>query len=138
MTLSLELACRAALLNGLETFLNDTGTATFNVYQTNTLLATFDLSATPLGSAVSDSIAASSLPVSNTGTSVAGYANRFTLVSEAGVLGLSGTVSATGGGGDIEVPSTTVTGSTTQTLNALVVRMSSTGSLSLECSLTLV
>lgn len=138
MTLSLQLAARAALLNGLETFLNDSGTATFNLYQTSTLLATFNLSATPFGSAVNDSIAASSLPVSNTGTSTAGTANYFTLVSEAGNLALTGTVSATGGGGDIEVPSTTVSGSTTQTLNALVVRMSSTGSLSLECSLTLV
>lgn len=137
MTLSLQLAARAALLNGLETFLNDSGTATFNLYQTSTLLATFNLNATPFGSAVNDSIAAGSLPVSNTGTSTAGTANYFTLVSEAGSLALTGTISATGGGGDIEVPSTTVSGSTTQKLNALIVRMASSGALSLECSLTL-
>lgn len=135
---TIAVAARAAMLNGIETFLNDTGTATFNVYQGNTALAVFQLSATPLGSAVSDSIVASSLPVSNTGTAVAGTANRFTIVSEAGVLGFSGTISATGGGGDIETPSVTVTAAATQKLNALVFRMASSGALSLEGSLTLV
>lgn len=138
MTLSLELALRAAMLNGIETFLNDSGTATLNVYQTNTLLATFSLNATPLGSAVSDSIVATSMPVSNTGTAVAGKANRFTIVSEAGVLGASGTVSGYGGGGDLQVPSVTVTAAATQKLNALVFRMAAGGALSLEGSLTLV
>lgn len=137
MALTLQLLLRAAMLNGIEAFLNDTGTCTFNLYQTNSLLATFNLSATPFGSAVNDSIAASSLPVSNTGTSAAGTANRFTLVSEAGVLGMTGTVSGIGGGGDIEVPTVAVSASTTQKLNALIVRMASDGSLSLEASLTL-
>ena len=137
MTISLELLLRAAMLNGIETFLNDTGTATLNIYQTNTLLCSFQMSATPLGSAVSDSIAASSLPISNTGTSVAGLANRFTLVSEASVLGMSGTVSAVGGGGDLQAPSVRVSASTTQKLNALVFRMAANGLLSLEGSLTL-
>ncbi len=138
MTLSLELALRAAMLTGIETFLNDSGTATLNVYQTNTLLATFSLSATPLGSAVSDSIVASSMPVSNTGTAAAGKANHFTIKSETGILGLSGSISAVGGGGDIEVPTVAVTASATQKLNSLVFRQASTGALSLEASLTLV
>ncbi len=136
MTLSLELALRAAMLNGIETFLNDSGTATLNVYQTNTLLATFSLSATPLGSAVSDSIVASSMPVSNTGTAVAGNANHFTIKSETGILGLSGSISALGGGGDIEVPTVAVTASATQRLNALVLRMAADGALGVEASLT--
>lgn len=126
------------MLNGIETFLNDAGTATFNIYQGNTALAVFSLNATPLGSAVSDSIVASSLPASNTGTAVTGTANRFTIVSEAGVLGFSGTISAVGGGGDIEVPNVTVTAAATQKLNALVFRMAASGALSIEVSLTLV
>lgn len=138
MSLVVALAARAAMLNGIETFLNDTGTATLNVYQGNTLLATFSLNATPLGSAVSDSIVATSMPVSNTGTSVAGTANRFTIVSEAGVLGFSGSISAVGGGGDLVAPSVTVTAATTQKLNALIFRMGSGGALALEGSLTLV
>ena len=44
---------------------------------------------------------------------------------------------ATGGGGDLTAPSVTVTASTTQKLNALVVRLSSLGVISLEGSLTL-
>ncbi len=138
MTLSLELALRAAMLNGIETFLNDSGTATLNVFQTNTLLATFNLNATPLGSAVSDSIVATSLPISNTGTAVAGKANHFTIKSETGILGMSGSISAIGGGGDLQVPSVLVTAAATQKLNSLVFRMAADGSLDIEGSLTLV
>jgi hypothetical protein len=127
---------QAAMLNGIETFLNDSGTATLNIYQTFTLLCTFNLNATPLNSAVADSITATSLPVSNTGTSAAGMANKFSLLSEAGVLGATGTISAVGGGGDIEVPSLTVSASTTQKLNAFTIRISTDGSLTLEASLT--
>lgn len=134
----LSLSLRAAMLNGIETFLNDTGTATFNVYQGNTLLCTFDLNATPLGSAASDSIVATSLPISNTGTSAAGKANYFTVVSEAGILGLDGTISTYGGDGDIKVPNVQVSASTTQKLNALVFRMADDGTITTEASLTLV
>lgn len=126
------------MLDGIETFLNDSGTATFNVYQGNTLLCTFDLNATPLNGAVSDSIVATSLPISNTGTSVSGKANYFTVVSEAGVEGLNGTISTYGGDGDIKVPNVQVTASTTQKLNALVFRMDQDGTITTEASLTLV
>jgi hypothetical protein len=114
------------------------GTANFTVYQTNTSLCVFPLAATPFGSAVSDSIVLASTPISSTGTEVAGNANRFIITDQAGTTVLTGTISAIGGGGDIEVPSVVVTAAATQTLNALVLRMASSGAISVEASLTLV
>jgi hypothetical protein len=138
MTLALSNTLRAAMLDGVESFLNTSGTATLNLYQTNTLLATFNFASTPLGSAVADSIVASSMPVSNAGTAVVGTANKFTVVSETSVLGITGTVGAVGSGADIETPSIAVTAAATQKLNAFVLRLSATGLLKVEASLTLV
>lgn len=145
MTLSVALSARASLLDGFETFMvSGTGQATLTVYQTNLALCVFNLGAsstgTPFGSATADSLALSSTlsaPVTNTGTAVAGTANRFVVVNQNSATAISGTISAIGGGGDIEVPSVAVTASATQTLNAFVLRMASTGLLSVEASLTL-
>lgn len=147
MTLSLSLGARSSMLDGFETYMVvGASQATLTIYQNNTSLCVFNLGAsstgTPFGAAASGGLSLSSTlsaPVSNTGTSVAGTANRFVIVGQtSGATALSGSISAAGGGGDIEVASTTVTASTTQTLNALVLRMASTGLLSVEGSLTLV
>lgn len=143
---TLAVAARASMLDGLETFMVvGASQATLTVYQGNTSLCVFNLGAsstgTPFGSAVSDSIALSNTldaPVSNTGTSVAGTANRFVIVNQNSATALTGTISAIGGGGDIEVPSLTVTASTTQTLNSFTLRMASNGAIKVEGSLTLV
>lgn len=138
MTLSIALATRALMLDGFEDSMEvGAGTANFTVYQTNTSLAVFPLAATPFGSGNLDSIVLASTPINSTGTEVAGTANRFVVTNQNGDTTLSGTISAIGGGGDIEVPSLTVTAAATQTLNALVLRMASTGALSVEASLTL-
>lgn len=144
MTLSVAPAALAALLDGFEAFMvTGSGQATLTVYQTNTALCIFNLGAsstgTPFGAANLDSLALSSTlsaPVSNTGTAVAGTANRFIIVNQNTATALSGTISAVGGGGDIETPTVTVTAAATQRLNALVVRASAQGALSLEASLT--
>lgn len=143
---TVTVGARASMLDGFETYMvNGSGQSTLTVYQGNTSLCVFNLGAsstgTPFGSASSDSLSISSTlsaPVSNTGTSVAGTANRFVIVNQNGDTAMSGTVSAVGGGGAMQVPSVTVTASTTQKLNALVLRMASDGSLTLEGSLTLV
>lgn len=138
MTLSVALATRALMLDGFEDSMEvGASTANFTIYQTNTALAVFPLAATPFGSGNLDSIVLASTPISSTGTEVAGTANRFVLTDQAGSTVLSGTISAIGGGGDIQLPTLTVTAAATQTLNALVLRMASTGALSVEASLTL-
>lgn len=139
MTLSVALATRALMLDGFEDSMEvGGGTANLTLYQTNLSLCVFPLAATPFGAAVSDGIVLASAPISSTGTEVAGNANRFILTDQAGTTVLTGTISGIGGGGDIEVPSLAITAAATQTLNAFVIRMASTGAISVEASLTLV
>lgn len=138
MSLALGSLIQAAMLNGLETRMAaGAGTATLTLYQTNLALCVFDLAAAPFIAAVGPSLTLSA-PLSSGGTEVAGTANRFVIVDQDAVTAVSGTVSAVGGGGDIETPSLTVTAAATQTLNSLVLRMASDGALTVEASLTLV
>jgi hypothetical protein len=145
MTLALTASARASLLDGFETFMVvGSGQATLTLYQTNVSLAVFNLGAsstgTPFGSANLDSISISSsitLPLSNTGTAVAGNANRFIIVNQNSATALTGTISVVGGGGDIELPSIAVTAAATQRLNSFVLRMAANGALSVEASFTL-
>mgnify|MGYP001589394561 CR=1 FL=1 len=137
MTLALSLGARALMLDGLGDYLEvGASTANFTVYQTNTALCVFPLAATPLGAASNDAIVLGSTPISSTGTEVAGTANRFIITNQNGDTALSGTISAIGGGGDIETPSLTVTAAATQSLNSFVLRMAADGSISLEASLS--
>ena len=139
MTLAVAVATRALMLDGFEDSMEvGSSTANFTVYQGSTSLAVFALASTPFGAAVNDSIVLASTPISSTGTEVAGTANKFIITNQNGDTVLTGSISAVGGGGDIEVPAVTVTAAATQTLNALVLRMSATGALSVEASLTLV
>lgn len=137
MTLAISLGARALILDGFEDYMEvGSGTANFTVYQTNLSLAVFPLAATPFGSGNLDSLVLSSAPINSTGTEVAGTANRFVITNQDGSTALSGTITGIGGGGDIEVPTLTVTAAATQTLNSLVLRMAATGALSVEASLT--
>ncbi len=139
MTLVVSVDARAMMLDGFEDFLEVGGsTANLTIYQGNTSLCVFPLAAAPLGAGNADSIVAASTPISSTGTEVAGKANRFVITNQDGDAALSGTISAIGGGGDIEVPSVTVTAAATQTLNALVLRMAADCSISVEASITFV
>ena len=136
--MTIPLSARASMLDGFEAFMElGSGTANATVYQTNTALCVFDLAATPFGSAVGDSLTLASAPISSTGTEVAGKANRLVITNQNGDTALTLTVSAVGGGGDIEAPSLTVTAAATQTLNSLVLRMAADGQLSVEASLSL-
>lgn len=135
---TISLSARAYLLDGFETFmLVGSGTANLTLYQGNTALCVFPLNTVPFGAAVSDSLTLASVPISSTGTEVAGTANRFIITNQNSETALTGTVSAVGGGGDLQTPSLTVTAAATQTLNALVLRMAAGGALTLEGSLAL-
>lgn len=134
------------MLDGLETFMvTGTGQASLTIYQTNLALCVFNLgvasTGTPFGSGSSDTLALSStivVPLSNTGTAVAGNANFFILTGQVPSTAITGTISAVGGGGDIVVPSVAITASATQKLNAFTIRMASNCLITLEASLTLV
>lgn len=143
--MTLSLSARASMLDGFEAFMvSGSGQATATLYQTNTALAVFNLGAsstgTPFGTANLDSLALSSTlsaPVSNTGTAVAGKANRLVIVNQSSAEALSLTVGAVGSGAEVEIPTLTVTAAATQRLNSLVLRMSATGAISAEASFTL-
>lgn len=140
-----SLGCRATMLDGIETFMvAGSGQAALTLYQTNTALCVFNLGAsstgTPFGSGNLDTLSLSStltLPLSNTGTAVAGFANRFVLINQTLATAIEGTVGAVGSGSDIEVPAVAVTAAATQRLNSFVIRAASNGALTLEASFTL-
>jgi hypothetical protein len=137
--MTVSLGARALMLDGFEDYMEvGSGTANFTVYQTTTALAVFPLAASPFGAGNSDSIVASSTPISSTGTEVAGKANRFIITNQNGDTAYSGSIGAVGSGAEIETPNLTVTAAATQTLNSLVLRMGAGGELSVEASLTLV
>lgn len=68
----------------------------------STVIVSFDLASTPFGSASSGVITAGSMPRSAAAVA-SGEVDNFILQDQAGTTVLSGTVTATGGGGDVEV-----------------------------------
>lgn len=134
----LTVGARAAMLDGFTSYITTgSGTAHFTLYQRDTALAVFALDSVPFNPANLDVAVMTDVPLSSTGTEVAGTANRFVITNENGDTAYSGSVGAIGSGADIETSSLTVTAAATQTLNAFVLRMGADGSLSVEASLTL-
>lgn len=132
-------SARASMLDGFEAFmLLGSGTANLTLYQTSIALAVFPLAASPFGSANAGSLTLASTPISSTGTEVAGKANRWVITNQNGDTAASGTLSAIGGGGDLETDNLTITAAATQALNALVMRLAADGSVTWEGSFTLV
>jgi hypothetical protein len=124
------------MLNGLGTFVNDAVTpATIIIRQTTIVLATISINATPFAAASNDSMIVTAPPFS-ANASATGTANNFQLKSENLVLSLSGTISAIGGGGDVQVPAVAITSGASQRLNTFILRMAATGLLSVEASFT--
>lgn len=139
MTLAIANDAAAAILDGFDGFVNTgSGTANLTVYQTNTALAVFPLNSTAFGAAVAGSLALASVPISSTGTEVAGTANRFVITSRDSDTCLSGSIGGLGSGADIETPNLTITAAATQTLNAFIVTVASDGSLGVVGSFTFV
>lgn len=136
MSRFISLSLRASMLDGVEAFMElGSGTAKLRVLQFQTTLVDFSLAAAPFGSASSDGIVIASAPITAT-SSASGKATRAQLINQAGTVGFTFDV-GTDGDSSLVIPSLVVTTTTTQRLNALVLRMSATGELSLEGSLTL-
>lgn len=119
MGLRLAVATRNALANAIETAIDsDVGAGTVKIYTgaqptnpdtaaSGTLLATFTLADPAFGAAASGVITLQGVPLSTTGAA-AGTAGWFRLADNSGDAVLDGTVSATGGGGTLELNTTTV------------------------------
>lgn len=75
----------------------------------STTLATINLADPAFGAAASGVITLQSVPVTDTSADATGTAATFSLLDKDGTTILSGTVTATGGGGDMELVSTSIT-----------------------------
>jgi hypothetical protein len=140
------------MLDGFEAFMVvGTQQAELILYQTNLILCRFPLgvisTGTPFGAASGDSMALASstftVPVPSAVAVAAGNANRFIMTSQLTAVAtpttaLIGTISAIGGGGDIQAPSLAVTLAAVQRLNTFTIRMATNGAITVEASLTLV
>lgn len=136
MSRFISLSMRASMLDGVETFmLVGGGTAVLRVLQFNTTLVDFSLQAAPFGSASADGIVIASAPISGT-AAASGKATRAQLINQAGTVGFTFDL-GTERDASLTVPSLVVTSGATQSLNALVLRMSVYGELTPEGSLTL-
>jgi hypothetical protein len=131
-----SLDARSAVLDGFKSFMeNGSGTALLRVQQNLVTLVDFELAATPFGSAVQDALVLASTPISGT-ASASGRATRALLINQNGDVGITVDVGPTDWFG-LRAPRLQVTDGATQSLGALVVRMSPSGSLYLEGSLAL-
>lgn len=78
------------------------------IRESTTTIVSFNLSNTPFGAASSGVISANSLPISTTAVANASAVDNFRLEDRDGTLVLSGSVTAVGGGGDVEVTNTNI------------------------------
>ena len=121
MALQLSVTARNARLTAIAT--TEAGSGKISIFSgsmpancaataTGTDLADFSLAASSVfGTAASGAIALNSLPLSTTGLSGAGTgtgAGYFRMLDSGGVCHLQGTVTATGGGGDMTVDNVSI------------------------------
>lgn len=82
--------------------------AKLNIRDGSTLVVSFDLDPTPFGAASGGVITANSLPIDAVAVASEPAVDNFQLLDQAGTLVLSGSVTAVGMGGDIEVTNTNI------------------------------
>jgi len=121
MALTLSTAAKNGSVDGV-TALVDGGTtnATGDIVikdASSNILVTIDLQNPAFATAASGSASANGLPLSGT-VSVAGTAASFDLRDRDNAVVFSGTVTATGGGGDMELSNTTLAVNDTVSLNS--------------------
>lgn len=111
MAITLETSARNAACDAIVDLLDSgAGTAVIEIRQSTTVLATIPLDATAAFGAAATGVATlSNLPREDTSADASGTADNFQAKDKDGNLIFSGTVTATSGGGDIELVSTSIT-----------------------------
>lgn len=89
------------------------------IRESTTTIVSFDLASTPFGSPSSGTIAANALPVNTNAVAAATAVDNFRLENKDGGLVLSGTVTAVGMGGDVEVTNPNIANGQDCSLEAL-------------------
>ena len=101
-------ATRNALADQVDTQVNTgVGTAALEILATSTVLVSFNLPNPAFGAASGGTITMSGLPLSNT-ASATGTANKFQVKDRDGTVVFDGSVTATGGGGDMTLDNTSI------------------------------
>jgi hypothetical protein len=108
MALTLSTAARNAACNGTVDLADQgAGAGKLKIKATSTVLCTITLSDPAFGNAATGVATASGLPLSGTG-SAAGSANAFDVTDSDDNVLWSGTVTATGGGGDLTLDNVSI------------------------------
>ena len=108
MAITHNTAVRNALADLIDTLVNTgASTAVLKLRDGTTDIVSFNLSATAFGAASSGTITLAGTPIAGT-AGASGDVDGFQILDKDGTLILSGTVTATGGGGDIEITNISV------------------------------
>lgn len=115
-------ALRSVLADAVDNYLNTTGStdasADLQIRASSTVLVEFTLQNPAFGSASSGVITLAGTPLSAT-ASATGTADNFLIRDRANATALSGSVTATGGGGDITVSNTSIANGQSCSLDSL-------------------
>ena len=115
-------ALRSVIADAVDNYLNTTGatdaSADLVIRASTTILVTFVLQNPAFGAASSGVITAAGTPIAAT-ASAAGTADNFQIRDRANTVALSGSVTATGGGGDITVSNTSIANGQNCSLDSL-------------------
>jgi len=119
MTLTHVTALRSTLADAVDAAINTgAGTATLKIRASTTDLIVFNLQNPAFGAASSGVITLAGVPISTTAAAT-GTADNFQILDRDGTLLVSGSVTATGGGGDIEATNTSIATSQDADLTSL-------------------
>jgi hypothetical protein len=115
-------ALRTVLADAVDNYLNTTGatdaSADLVIRASTTILVTFVLANPAFGAAASGVITAASTPIAAT-AGASGTADNFLIRDRANATAISGSVTATGGGGDITVSNTSIANGQNCSLDSL-------------------
>jgi len=109
MTVTHATTTRDALANQIDALVNTgAGTAVLRIRQSTTAVVNFNLQNPAFGDASSGVITLNGVPIVANAVAAGAAVDNFQLLDRGGAVVLSGSVTATGGGGDIEVTNTNI------------------------------
>lgn len=109
MSITHAMALRSAIADLVDSYVNaGSGTAKLRIRDGSTTVVDFDLDDPAFGAASSGIITLASTPIAAQAAAAGAEVDNFHLLDKDGTVVLSGSVTATGGGGDIEVTNTNI------------------------------
>jgi len=120
MALTHSTAMRNVLADAVDTAINTgSGTATLVIKDSSTVLATINLQNPAFGASSSGTITLAGVPLEDSSADATGTADSFDIEDRDGTVVVSGTVTATSGGGDIELDNTSINATQSVSITSL-------------------